>query len=61
MVHDEYIRIARKLIVTGLPSEIYVELTGVDKFFPGQVELFGTDPFPLELLARQALTTEEGR
>jgi signal transduction histidine kinase len=61
MVHDEYIRIARKLIVTGLPSEIYVELTGVSKFFPGHVELLETDPFPLELLARQALTIEKDR
>jgi hypothetical protein len=61
MVHDEYIQIARKLIGTGLPSEIYVELTGLDKFFPGQPELSGNDPFPLELLARQALTTEKDR
>jgi hypothetical protein len=61
MVHDEYIRTARKLIATGLPSDFYVELTGLSKFFPGQLELFGADPFPLELLAGQALTTEEGR
>ena len=60
MVHDEYIRVARKLIVTGLPSEICVELTGVDKFFPREVGLSRTDPFPLELLASQSLTTEQG-
>jgi hypothetical protein len=59
MVHDEYIQVARKLIVTGLPAEIYVELTGLDKFFPDQVEFSKTEPFPLEVLARQALTTEK--
>jgi len=58
MVHDEYIRIARKLSETGLPPETRVELTGLRKFFPGQVELAQTDPFPLELLVKQALSAE---
>jgi len=58
MVHDEYVRVARKLIETGLPSETRVELTGLRKFFPGQVELAQADLFPLELLAKQALSTE---
>jgi len=60
MVHDEYIRVARKLIVTGLPSEIGVELTSLSKFFPKEVGLPRTGPFPLELLASQPLTTEQG-
>lgn len=60
MVHDEYIRIARKLIDTGMSPEIHVELTGVDKFFAGQAELPRSEPFPLGLLARQALTSEQG-
>jgi hypothetical protein len=60
MVHDEYIRIARKLIDTGMSPEIHVELTGMNKFFPGQAELPRSEPFPLGLLARQALTNEQG-
>ncbi len=58
MVHDEYIRVARKLSETGLSAQTCVELTGLHKFFPGCVELAQTDPFPLELLAKQALSTE---
>ena len=58
MVHDEYIRIARKLVETGLQPEIGVELTGLEKFFPGQDELLKSKPFPLKLLAKQVLTTE---
>ena len=59
MVHDEYIRIARKLIDTGFPPETAVELTGLPKFFPGQEELSDNEPFPLRLLANQALTSDE--
>jgi len=58
MVHDEYVRIARKLIDTGLPAEIGVHLTDVLKFFKGSRELLETEPFPLELLAKQRLTSE---
>jgi hypothetical protein len=60
MVHDEYIRVARKLIATGLSPEICVEVTGPNKFFPARDEFPNSEPFPLELLARQALTTEQG-
>jgi hypothetical protein len=58
MVHDEYVRVARKLIATGLPPAINVEVTGLNKFFPGQGEFPNSEPFPLELLARQTLSTE---
>jgi hypothetical protein len=58
MVHDEYVRIARKLIETGLPAEIGVHLTDVKKFFPESMELLETEPFPLDLLATQRLTSE---
>jgi len=58
MVHDEYIRIARKLIDTGLPTGIGVHLTDVHKFFRESTELLDTEPFPLDLLARQRLTSE---
>jgi signal transduction histidine kinase len=56
MVHDEYIRIARKLIATGFPQQTGVQLTGLPKFFPGQEELSDDEPFPLSLLANQALS-----
>jgi len=58
MVHDEYIRIARKFIETGLPPNTGVYLSDVQKFFPGQDELWGQEPFALELLALQELTSE---
>jgi len=59
MVHDEYIRIARKLVATGLAPEMDVLVTGVPKFFPANSELLGVEPFSLELLAKQALSSEE--
>jgi len=55
MVHDEYVRIARKLIDTGLPPEIAVLLDGLQKFFPGRADLAKKEPFSLELLARETL------
>ena len=59
MVRDEYIRVARKLIETGLPSRTDVHLADAQRYFPEQPELQGRDPFPLELLAKQELTAEE--
>jgi two-component sensor histidine kinase len=56
MVRDEGIRIARKLITTGLDPQIPVFLSGAPRFFPSPAELHGT--FPLELLARQRLSAE---
>jgi signal transduction histidine kinase len=58
MVRDECIRIARKLIATGLDPKIPVHLASASRYFPAPAELIGTEPFPLELLARQGLTTE---
>ena len=59
MVHDEYVRIARKLIETGLSDDITVELSGLQKFFPGREDLVKTEPFPLRVLAEQPLSTEQ--
>jgi len=59
MVRDEGIRIARKLIATGLDPRISVLLSGAPRFFASPVELHGTVPFPLDLLARQKLSAEE--
>lgn len=55
MVHDEYILAARKLIETGLPPDITVEVTGLQKFFPGRDDLASAEPFPLRVLAEQPL------
>ena len=58
MVHDEYIRIARKLLETGIPDDMIVRVTDLPKFFPRNEELLKEDPFPLALLAGQKLTRE---
>ena len=58
MVRDEGIRIARKLIATGLDAKIPVLLSGAPRFFPSPTQMHGTTPFPLELMARQRLSAE---
>jgi hypothetical protein len=57
MVHDEYIRVARTLIETGLPPETGVLLADAQRYFPEQAELQGDTPFPLERLAEQELAS----
>jgi hypothetical protein len=59
MVHDEYIRIARKLVATGLTSEMGVLVTGARKFFPSISDMSDSEPFSLKLLAGQPLSSEE--
>ena len=59
MVRDEGIRIARKLIATGLNPKISVLLSDASRFFPSVQEMHGTTPFPLELMARQRLSTNQ--
>jgi two-component sensor histidine kinase len=59
MVHDEYIRIARKLSASGMDGRTGVHLTDVEKLFPGYTELLGAQPVALEVLAIQKLSTEE--
>jgi hypothetical protein len=58
MVHDEYIRIARKLIASGMDGRFGVYLTEIEKFFGDRPELTETEPFRLERLADQKLTSE---
>jgi hypothetical protein len=60
MVHDEYIRVARKLIDTGLAPRTDVLLADALRYFPEQAELQGNAPFPLELLAGQELVCKRG-
>ncbi len=59
MVRDEGIRMARKLIATGLDPQISVLLSGAPQLFTSVPEMHGTTPFPLELLARQRLSAGE--
>jgi hypothetical protein len=58
MVHDEYIRIARKLMGSGMEGGTGVLLTDVPKLFPGVQELLEREPVELEVLARQKLHGE---
>jgi signal transduction histidine kinase len=60
MVRDEGIRIARKLIATGLDPKIQVHLGSARQFFAAAPEFHGTESFPLDLLARQRQSAEEG-
>jgi biotin carboxyl carrier protein len=59
MVRDEGIRIARKLIATGLDPKIPVHLGSARQFFAATPEFHGTESFPLEQLARQTLSAEQ--
>ena len=59
MVRDEGIRIARKLIATGLDPQIAVLLSGASRIFASVAQMHGPTPFPLELMARQRLSAEE--
>jgi hypothetical protein len=52
MVHDELIRISRVIIDTGMPEDIGVRVTDLNKFFAYYPELSEMKSFPLKLLAR---------
>jgi signal transduction histidine kinase len=52
MVHDELIRVARRLIGTGLPATLEVQVAGLGKFVP---ELTEPEPLSLAVLAGQTL------
>jgi hypothetical protein len=58
MVHDEYIRVARKLIGSGIDGGMGVLLTDIPKLFPGCAALLEKEPVELEVLAGQKLTSE---
>lgn len=55
MVHDEYVRIAQRLIGTGLPEETKLYLSDAARLFPNNPEIFQAEPIALALLAGQAL------
>jgi hypothetical protein len=52
MVHDELIRISRIIIETGIPEDISVRVTDLNKFFAYYQELSELESFPLKILAR---------
>ncbi len=58
MVHDEYIRIARKLISSGVDEGIGVYLTDLGKHFPDSPVLLEKEPFALGVLADLRLSNE---
>jgi signal transduction histidine kinase len=58
MVHDEYIRIARKLIASGMDPGMGVLLTDIPKLFPGCKALLEKEPVELQILADQRLAGE---
>jgi hypothetical protein len=58
MVHDEYIRVARKLIATGMSPKTGLLLADARRYFPQSDELQTEEAFPLEMLANQRLASE---
>jgi hypothetical protein len=58
MVHDEYIRVARKLVETGISPETGILVDRLQKFFPEDSDLVKTEPFSLGLLACQPIFCE---
>jgi hypothetical protein len=58
MVRDEYIRIARKLVASGMDPDVGVLLTDIPKLFPGSAALLEREPIELRVLADQKLTVE---
>jgi hypothetical protein len=59
MVRDEYIRVARKLIETGLAPEMPTLVADLKKFFSDDAELLAEpEPFPLGSMAKRPLVVE---
>jgi signal transduction histidine kinase len=58
MVRDEYVRVARKLIATGIPAATPLLLADGPRFFGAEDVLAGSTAGRLELLAARALSTE---
>ena len=58
MVHDEYVRIARKLMATGMDGNTGVLLTDIPKLFPGSAALLEKEPIELSVLAEEKLRSE---
>jgi len=61
MVRDELIRISRIIIDTGMPPDISVRVTDLNKFFPYHEGFAKQEPFPLETLARLNQNSEKSQ
>lgn len=61
MMHDEYVRIARTLMTTGMPGETGVFMTDAQRFFPDRPALYEKEPVPLSLIAREQIVGRTGR
>ena len=61
MVRDEYVRVARTLVETGMPPETTVLVDRLQEFFPGEPELAKAEPFSVGFLARQPIAGGPGR
>jgi anti-sigma regulatory factor (Ser/Thr protein kinase) len=55
MVREEYIRVARKLLETGMPPDIVVLIDRLHEFFPDEPDLAKAEPFSLDVLASRPL------
>ena len=55
MVREEYIRVARKLLETGMPPDTVVLVDRLHEFFPDEPDLAKAEPFSLEVLASRPL------
>jgi anti-sigma regulatory factor (Ser/Thr protein kinase) len=55
MVRDEYIRVARTLLATGMPPDTVVLIDRLQEFFPDEPDLAKAEPFSLDLLAGRAV------
>jgi hypothetical protein len=58
MVRDEYINISRVLIRTGLPAEMTVQATDLQKVFADYDNCFEGEPFAVQVLADQKRSGE---
>jgi hypothetical protein len=55
MVRDEYVRVARTLVDTGMPAGTIVLVDRLNEFFRGETELARAEPFSLAVLASQPI------
>lgn len=60
MVRNEYVRVARKLLETGMPRDTVVLVDRLQEFFPDEPDLSKAEPFSLDLLASRPIKEKAG-
>jgi hypothetical protein len=60
MVRDEYVRVARTLVDTGMPPETVVLVDRLQEFFPNEPDLARAEPFSLSVLANRPISGRPG-